>query len=72
MNLPEPPKTGNRELDEWLISLYEYLKFPAFHAVRFVPRTAPIGDAAVEGVVYHNDAGNVLKAHNGTDFQDCY
>jgi hypothetical protein len=73
MNLRPPPTTNNlAELRKWCEELYNFLLFPSFEVIRFLPRAAPtIADGTVEGIVYQDDTGNVLKAHNGTGFTDC-
>lgn len=74
---PAPTRTGNDKDDidallEWAKSIEEFLKFPVFHAIRLLPRAVPTsGDATAEGTVYQDSTGNVLKAHNGTNFTDC-
>jgi hypothetical protein len=71
MNLNPPPFGGtHEELLSWCNELYEFLKYPHFHAIRFIKRTTPPESA--EGVTYLDDDDDKLKVHNGTDFQDCY
>lgn len=46
MNLTPPPfRTGNDKEDldklyEWVWHTYEFLKYPAFHVIRLVPRAS--------------------------------
>jgi len=73
MNLRPPPTTNNVvEMRKWMEELYRFLEFPVFNVIRLAPRTAPTSaDATAEGTIYQDDAGNVLKAHNGTNFTNC-
>ena len=70
MNLRAPPITDNTEINEWLDELYEYLKYPHFHQIRFIERATP--SESEEGTVYYDSDDNKLKCHNGTDFEDLY
>ena len=70
-NLRPPPESKDLdEIRDWLDDLYEFLKYPHFRQIRFIKRTDPSESA--EGVTYLDDDDDVLKCHNGTDFQDCY
>ena len=82
MNLVPPPEvpqnmeddkaveTWIREQSTWMEALYEFLKFPTFELLKFVPRSdeGPLED----GTAYYDSDDNKLKCHNGTAYQDTY
>ena len=71
MNLRPPPKTDNvDELLQWCKELYEFLKYPAFHMIRFVPR-ATISDTS-EGNVYYDSDDEKLKVRDSDSWNDTY
>ncbi len=83
MNLPPPPELPPEDADaqklrdwinahhDWILLLYEFLKFPVFHVIKITERSdAP--DEAKEGVIYYDSDDNKLKCHNGTDWQNTY
>ena len=55
MNLRPPPQTENIEdLRKWCEDLYEFLKFPHFHTIRFVPRASE-SDTSEGNLYYDSD-----------------
>ena len=55
MNLQPPPITDDiEELRKWCEDLYEFLKFPHFHGINFVPR-ASMADTTEGNVYYDSD-----------------
>jgi len=70
-NLEPPPETNDINLwRDWFEKLYEFLKYPHFHQIRFIARATP--SKSVKGVTYLDSDDNTMKTHNGTDFQDYY
>ena len=62
MNLQPPPDQADLEqLRKWCNELYEFLKFPAFHVVRFVPRDEPADES--QGNVYFDYSLNKLVVY---------
>jgi hypothetical protein len=71
MNLAPPPKDGTlEELQEWCDSLYEFLKYPAFHVLRFVPRADAPG--AIEGNIYYDEDDEKLKVYDSDSWNNAY
>ena len=74
---PAPARTGDdkRDLDalfEWAQSIEEFLKFPVFELIRLKARAAPtVGEGIIEGTIYQDSTGHVLKARNAAAFTDC-
>jgi len=60
MNLNPPPQTDNIEdLRKWCQELYEFLKFPHFHMIRFVPR-ASLADISEKNLYYDSDTNKLV------------
>ena len=70
MNLRPPPPKDDPAFDDWLEELYEFLKYPHFHQIRFVERATP--SESVVGTVFYDSDDDKLKCHNDTDYQDLY
>ena len=71
MNLRPPPEKGSlEELQAWCDELYEYLKYPTFHVIRFVPRSA--APDTVEGNVYYDEDDDKLKVYDSDSWNDAY
>ncbi len=72
MNLQPPPETDDiKVLKRWCDSLYEYLKYPTFYQIRFVPRSDSPSETS-EGVIYYDSDDSKLKCHNDLDWQNTY
>lgn len=71
MDLRPPSNDATlEELREWCRELYEFLQYPAFEVIKFVPRSsAPTGE---KGVSYYDSDDDKHKVHNGTAYQDTY
>jgi len=71
MNLSPPPITNEiEELRRWCEDLYEFLKNPAFHVIKLVPRSgAPDTE---EGNVYYDSDDDKLKVRDSSAWQDTY
>jgi hypothetical protein len=55
---------------DWILLLYEFLKFPAFGVIKLVPRaTAP---GTEEGSVYYDSDDDKLKCRDASSWQDTY
>ena len=71
MNLRPPPEDATLEdLKEWCDELYEFLKFPFFHVINFVPR-ASCADLT-EGNVYYDSDDDKLKVRDSSAWKDTY
>ena len=71
MNIPPPPLTDDlEELRKWCEDLYGFLKNPAFHVIKLVPRSG--APTAEEGNVYYDSDDDKLKVYNAVDWQDTY
>ena len=70
MNLRPPPNAKDPEVAKWLKELYEFLKFPCFHAINFVPR-ASMSDTT-EGNVYYDSDDDKLKVRDASSWNDTY
>ena len=74
MNLPPPPVlTGNTEQDikmlaDWQVEVYEFLKYPAFHIIRMVPRSAPSDTA--EGNIYMDSTSHFLMCRDDDSWEE--
>jgi len=65
MDLRPPPETEDmRELKEWCAELYEFLKHPSFHSLRFVPRASC--DDTTEGNIYYDSDTDILMIRNAS------
>lgn len=83
MNLPPPPEPPPASYDDqeflewaknyydWVLLLYEFLKFPTFHLLKVIPRSSAPTET-VGGTIYYDSDDDRLKCHNGTDWQDTY
>lgn len=68
--LPPPEDAGIDELRKWCNEVYEFLKFPFFHAINFVPR-ASCSDTT-EGNVYYDSDDDKLKVRDSNSWNDTY
>lgn len=74
MNLRPPPMlTGDAKIDikalsEWQAEAYEFLKYPAFHVIRMVPRAAPSDTA--EGNIYMNSTSHLLMCRDDDSWEE--
>ena len=68
MNLRPPPNVKDLpEVSQWLNELYEFLKYPTFHIVRFVPRTT-CADIS-EGNLYYDSDTNALTLRDDASWE---
>ena len=58
-----------QDILSWLRDVYEFLKYPVFHLIRLLPRTAPTSDTAEEGVIYYDEDDDKVKVYT-TSFED--
>ena len=74
MNLSPPPVlTGDTEQDikilaGWVEEAYKFLKYPAFHIIRMVPRSAPSDTA--EGNIYMDSATHLLMCRDDDSWEE--
>lgn len=69
--LRPPPHNGSIEdLNAWAVELWNFLKYPHFHVIRFVPRSDRTSPN--EGDVYYDSDDDKLKVRNGSaSWDDC-
>lgn len=71
MDLRPPPEIKNNpEATSWLKDLYEWLKYPRFHLINFVPQTDV--DSPGEGDTFYDSDDNTIKTYNGSTWDDHY
>jgi hypothetical protein len=74
MNLrPPPQRTGNDKEDldamfAWAEEQYEFLKYPAFHVLRMVPRSAPSDTS--EGNIYMDSTSHLLMCRDDDSWEE--
>ncbi len=61
MNLKPPPKTGDKEFDQWVTDLYEFLKYPIFQMVTLKPREDM--DTPETGTIYYDSDVDKVKVY---------
>jgi len=65
MNIAPPPETEDvKVLRQWCNDLYESLKYPAHHVVRFVPRATRANPS--EGDAFYDSDTNLVTVYNGS------
>ena len=71
MNLRPPPNSADvEELRSWCKEVYEFLKYPSFHVIRFLPQSDSPNTA--EGNVYYDSDDDKLKVRDASTWQDTY
>ncbi len=67
---PVPVDASIEELRAWCVEVWEFLRYPQFHVIRFVPRSDRIDPQ--EGDLYYDGDDDKLKIRNGTPgWDDC-
>jgi len=68
VNLNTPPRfTDFQEFQQWIEDLYDFLKYPAYHLLKLVPRsTAPTSE---EGLIYYDSDDNAPLFYDGTNWK---
>jgi len=71
MNLAPPPRDATvTEINNYLESMHEFLMFPTFSSIKFIPRTTVA--SLDEGVVYYGSSDDKLKIRTGVPaWADC-
>ena len=68
MNLRPPPQTDNiEELKSWCWEVYNFLKYPSFHVVHFVPRADRTGYQ--EGDMFYDSDVDKVKFRTASDWE---
>lgn len=71
MDLRPPTNLRTPEdIQKWLNDLYEWLKYPRFHLINFVPMTDV--DDPGEGDTFYDSDDDTVKTYNGSTWDDHY
>jgi len=71
MNLRPPDENATtEELLAWCKELYQFLQYPTFEVIRFVPRSGAAD--TVEGNVYYDSDDDKLKVRDASSWNDTY